>query len=560
MIRRFLSLILVSSLTLLVGCDSNTTNDRSPAETNTIEFAADAVQQGGVNAQDYLHAGEAYNREAPIPSQCYTKTDGRHNPCYTCHQTYGDRRPNQMHDGFLQGSYAFSEFGERNHWQNLFKDRRPYIEQVSDEAIIEYVHQDNYTDLIQWMRSDQWSGEEAIIEDLHRGADAFDEHGLAKDGSRWVAFNYKPLPSTFWPTNGSTDDVMIRLPAAFSEIDGQFSRDVYFANLSLLEMAVTGTQELDTPPLNEAALDIDLDGDGVLSVASHRIRHRPFYLGDASEVPLTHMLYPEGTAFLHTVRYLGVDDSGRIYNAPRMKEVRYMVKDRFRPATSLTSSYYMEAKEKHFGNLPGVADHADRGMDNKFGWRLWGFIEDAQGTLRKQHHEEQFFCMGCHKSVGTSIDHTFAFPRKVAGADGWGYIDLTTQQDTPSLGEYEGEFLQYLERVGGGDEFRQNEEMLERWFHPDGRVNREKVTSVRNLYELITPSRERALALNKAYRAIVEEQSYIFGRDATIKPATNVFQSVDPSTPPLEPEHRHQWDIRLAWPDTSTEDYWSWQE
>ena len=31
-------------------------------------------------------------------------------------------------------------------------------------------------------------------------------------------------------------------------------------------------------------------------------------------------------------------------------------------------------------------------------------------------------------------------------------------------GEIDGEFLTYLERVGGGDEFRQNEEMIERWF------------------------------------------------------------------------------------------------
>lgn len=559
MIRHLYRITPATLLVLLCACDSKTTDSTSrPAP--AIEFAADAVQQGNVAALDYLQANEAYNREAPIPSQCYTKTDGQHNPCYTCHQTYGDRRPNQMHDGFLQGSYAFSEFGERNHWQNLFKDRRDYIEQISDEEIIDYVHEDNYTELAQWMQSEAWSGEKAIIENLHLGADAFDEYGLAKDGSRWVAFNYKPLPSTFWPTNGSTDDVMIRLPAQFSERDGNFSRDVYFANLSLLEMAMTGAQSLDTPPLNEAALDVDLDGNGVLSVASHRIMHRPFYLGDANDVPLTHMLYPEGTAFLHTVRYLGVDDSGRIYNAPRMKEVRYMVKDQFRSSTSLASGYYKEAKEKHFGNLPGVADHADRGMDNKFGWRLWGFIEDADGDLRKQHHEEQFFCMGCHKSIGTTIDQTFAFPRKVAGADGWGYIDLTTQQDVPNLGEYEGEFLQYLDRVGGGDEFRQNEEMLERWFHPDGRVDREKVTSVRNLYELITPSRERALALNKAYRAIVEEQSYIFGRDATIKPATNVFQTVDPSVPPLEPEHRHEWDIRLAWPQETTTDYWSWQD
>ena len=79
------------------------------------------------------------------------------------------------------------------------------------------------------------------------------------------------------------------------------------------------------------------------------------------------------------------------------------------------------------------------------------------------HFEEQFFCIGCHKSVGTTIDHTYSFPRKVDGILGWGYIDLAKMQDVPNVGEEDGEFLTYLERVGGGDEFRQNEEMLERW-------------------------------------------------------------------------------------------------
>jgi hypothetical protein len=32
-----------------------------------------------------------FNNEATVPPQCYTKTEGRHNPCYTCHQMY-DRR------------------------------------------------------------------------------------------------------------------------------------------------------------------------------------------------------------------------------------------------------------------------------------------------------------------------------------------------------------------------------------------------------------------------------------------------------------------------------------
>ena len=67
----------------------------------------------------------AYNREAPVPPQCYTRTEARFNPCYVCHQTYAGReRPNVMNDGVLQGDYEFSDFGLQNRWSNLFVDRR----------------------------------------------------------------------------------------------------------------------------------------------------------------------------------------------------------------------------------------------------------------------------------------------------------------------------------------------------------------------------------------------------------------------------------------------------
>lgn len=551
----------ISLSVVLTGCGAESAPGETTTNTTTNaqkEFAFSAAVQNvkpDPLVQKHIELGETYNAEAPIPPQCYTKTEGKFNPCYTCHQSYDEDRPNQLNDGFLQGSYAFSDFGTTNRWQNLFKDRRDYIDSISDEQILHYISQDNYSPLIKWMKSDEWQGVVPEIKNLHKGAEAFDEYGLAKDGSRWVAFNYKPLPSTFWPTNGSTDDVMIRLPEKFSEINGEFSRDLYFANLSLLEMAITGEQEISTMPLNEAALDIDLDGDSVLAVKATRIIRRSHYLGDANQIPLTPELYPEGTAFLHTVRYVGVREDGSIYNPPRMKEVRYMKKDRFRSPTSLASSYYVEAKEKHFGKLPQMVDHRDRGMANKFGWLVWGFIEDENGDLRKQHHEEQAFCMGCHRAVGTSIDHTFAFPRKVAGAAGWGYIDLTKITDVPSRGETRGEYANYLHRVGGGDEFRQNREMLERWFNADGTLNWLKVQSADTIYELITPSPERALALNKAYHAIVREQSYIYGRDAVLRPAVNVYETVDPSVPPLEPENRHQWDIRLDWDAAADSSY-----
>lgn len=182
------------------------------------------------------------------------------------------------------------------------------------------------------------------------------------------------------------------------------------------------------------------------------------------------------------------------------------------------------------------------------GWWIRGYLEDADGELRPATYEEGLFCMGCHNSIGSTIDKTFSFARKVTGAEGWQYIDLRGMPDAPNVGEAEGEYLTYLRRVGGGSEFRANQEMQERFFIEGGtEVDESAVLAADDVYELVTPSRERALTLNKAYMLLVQEQDYIHGRDTVIAPPQNVFQTVDPDTVPLEPENRFDWNIILDW-------------
>jgi hypothetical protein len=502
----------------------------------------------GISAMRWIESGEIYNPEALIPSQCYTKTDGKSNPCYVCHQSYPitENRVNDLNDGFLQGTYGFSNEGRHNSWINLFKDRTEYIDQMSDELITEYINTENYINWQHWMDRN-WTGVNPKLQDLHLADEAFQQNGLAKDGSRWVAFNFKSLPSTFWPTNGSMNDVMIRLPSAFSEIYGEYSEDLYFANLSLLEMAIKEIDSIEINELNEAAIDIDLDGDGVISLSATRMMRKSHFLGDASNIEVTAALYPQGTEFLHTIRYLATDENGQITQSARLKEVRYSRKNKFISAAKISSINYGEAKEKHYENLPAVQDYGHKGMSNRQGWTLWGFIEDQNGELRKQHFEEQFFCMGCHKSVGATIDTTFAFPRKLEGTAGWGYADLSIIEDVANIGEQQGEYLTYLKRVGGGDEFRQNTEMLERWFNADGSVKEEEIKALENVYDLIVPSLQRAMQLNKAYHQIVSEQSYIYGRDVNLTPAKNVYRDVLVTDEPLPVELRYNWDLRLNW-------------
>lgn len=508
---------------------------------------AEAMMTYRPSSLELAAAGRRYNPEAPIPPQCYTRIESKYNPCYVCHQNNADgTRPNFMQDGSLQEAYFFSDTAMVNHHRNLFIDRTDQVAAISDQEILDYINTDNYSGLADRLRAQGFKGYIPDIEGYQNAAEAFDATGHAKDGSGWVAFNYKPQPSTFWPTNGSTDDVIIRLAEEYrTKADGTPSRDVYTANLALVEITMQDYDRVTLPPVDEAEIGVDIDGDGTLGTATEILR-RDTYLGAASDVALVRMMYPLGTEFLHSVRYVGLEGD-EIVVPPRMKELRYMVKTRMLTIPELRSRYGNENQEKVDENLPRYIDLGDRGMDSGFAWTLLGFIEDADGDLRKQTNEETFFCRGCHATTGANIDQTWAFPRKVKGAEGWGYIDTHGMSDAPNKGGDEGEILTYFKRVGGGDEFRSNLEMMDRWFNEDGSVKEEAVKAA-SVYELITPSRERALEMNKAYRVIVGEQSFIYGRDATTTPPINVLSNVDDARgATLDPEYRYEHDIRLTW-------------
>ncbi len=500
------------------------------------------------------------NREAVIPPQCYTKTEGRYNPCYVCHQTHPKgSRINVMKDGDIQGEYSFSDVGETNQWRNLFTPRAEAIQSVTDGDILEYVRQDNYSPLL----SLQSSGYVPDLENYATPELAFDDQGVARDGSGWVAFNYKPLPSTFWPTNGSFDDVVIRLPDGFQKaVSGEVSRAIYLLNLSLVEMTIKDLDRISIPAVDEAVLEIDLNRDGALGTVTE-LNRRDHYLGAAHEVEVIRQQYPAGTEFLHSVRYLDITSEGKVAPSPRFKELRYSRKVKTHTEASLAFLYNQEHREKQEERLPRYSwakPAGEAGLNNKMGWTVQGWIEDDRGVLRRQSYEENFFCMGCHTSIGTTIDQTFAFPRKITGAAGWGYIDLIGMVDAPNRGEVQGEILTYFQRVGGADEFRQNDEVIERWFSQTGTPDKAAIQQA-DVYQLITPTPERALALNKAYQQIVLEQSFYLGRDAVLGNPVNVYDQVDQAAVPVLPGTRQfHYDIRLDWPtgpgssDTEPED------
>lgn len=544
-------------------------------------LAAAAVSAGDAGSLD-LKSKNPDNPTAYIPPQCYTQTTDAqgdvHNPCFTCHVR--SRAPNYISDHDLQLEYAFPEPATVNHWTNLFKDRRAAIAAVPDDAILGYVRTSNYVDadgeltLAGKLRAvpDAWDydGDGAWTGFTPDGHFNFDEEGFDRtpngDMTGWRAFAYVPLPGTFWPTNGSTDDVLIRLAAPFREDEsGVPSPLVYKVNLAIIE-ALIKRANVAIDPVDESALQVDLDRNGVFNTANEVVYdwaplegRNMSYVGRArllqqdGKVHLAAGLYPEGTEFLHTVRYIDVDDdTGEIRMAPRMKEVRYGIKTRWQTYADLEDGALEEIKEADDfpDRLAQFIGDTEHGISNGAGWRFQAFIEDVDGNLRPQSFEETVFCMGCHGGVGVTDDSAFAFGRKLDAADsharGWYHWTQRSIQGTPDPIRADGrpELLTYLKENGAGDEFRGNMEVRNRFFNSDGTVKAEEAALLEDdISVLLFPSRERAMKLNKAYREIVKEQSYVRGRDAVITPGLHVHKEVeqDEATGVSEPVRAARW-------------------
>ena len=146
----------------------------------------------------------------------------------------------------MQESYDFPAAARRNPFKNLFIDRSEKIAKISDDEILSYIRKDNYKDengeiILEkklknldpkwdYNKNGIWDG---YIPDCEYN---FDEDGfdVGKDGEMtgWRAFSYYPFLGTFWPTNGSTDDTLIRLPKIFQfDENGKIDREIYKLNL-----------------------------------------------------------------------------------------------------------------------------------------------------------------------------------------------------------------------------------------------------------------------------------------------------------------------------------------
>jgi len=516
------------------------------------------------------YTADYFSHETPyIPPQCYTKsitintenTAEVSNPCYACH-TQG-KRPNVLNDSETQLNFTFLGAAQTNPWKNLFIDRRQQIAAIKDQDILRYVQQDNYHNAQGEIAPNKRIAQQLSAFDVNQNGkwdgyspDAyfhFDNKGFDRaangDYSGWRSFAYYPFVGTFMPTNGSTDDVLIRLPKNFqTDEKGQWSLQIYEINLAIVESLIK-EKNIPISSIDENTLGVDLNKNGKLD-AAHEIVYdwapldKKFmsYVGAArlqladKKIHLAAKLFPEGTEFLHTVRYLDVTADGKVAMAKRMKELRYARKKYWVTYFGHETIAGAEIKERHdFPDRPKtIIGSAEEGIEVSQGWVYQGFIEDAKGDLRPQTYEEHAFCAGCHSGTGTLVDSSFSFYRKFANnqfQQGWYHwsqkgLEAVAEPKRESDGEYEYSF--YLQYNPSGDEYGSNTEVLNKFHTADGKPKPEAFAKLHSdVSYLLMPSPERALALNKAYKLVVEEQSFNLGRDAVLAPMKNIHKHVE---------------------------------
>ena len=588
--NRNLSFALLISALALAGCqddqnspvsqDTTSVGDQATAAVNRLPATATGQSPdaaGNPVASGYrfgtltsITADHVSNRVSYIPPQCYTNpvdsNGDAKNPCYACHTE--SKRPNFLNDVDVQVKFNFPESGLVNNWSNLFKDRRADVAAISDQDILGYVRESNYfaanggitlaaklaNPPAEWDRNGdgKWGG---FIPDawFHFDDKGFD---VAPNGdySGWRVFAYYPFPGTFMPTNGATDDVMIRLPVMFRQLsDGSFDLDTYIVNLAIVE-AMMKEENIAIEPVDESRWGVDLDKNGTIGMASQitydwapREKREMSYVGaakvafDKGEIKMAARMFPVDTEFLHSVRYLDVAANGEnVQMAPRMKELRYSIKKGWRNYFDWRNLADDEFKERH--DFPDrakvVYGNMEEGVYAKHGWLYQGFIEDDAGELRPQSYQENVFCLGCHGYIGAHNDTVLSFNRKFdnnsAFRRGWyhwsdkGFAGVADPKKEDGSGEY----AFYLQHNPTGNEYRNNDEVYQRFFDADGQPRAEAFERLSgDISYLLMPSPERALMLNKAYQVIVREQSFTEGRDPVVEPLTTVHKEVTRNEP-----------------------------
>jgi len=182
----------------------------------------------------------------------------------------------------------------------------------------------------------------------------------------------------------------------------------------------------------------------------------------------------------------------------------------------------LREKRKSPDKLKVVLADVERGVGTGSGWLMQAFIEDRSGALRPETVEETTACIGCHGGIGATTDSTFSFARKVAAPafqDGWYHWGERGFRGVgePRRADGRGEYASWLREVGGGDDYRSNDEVRSKAFLSDGSLRPEFLRALSSdVSVLLVPSPARALALDRAYLGLVQAQSFERGREVLV--------------------------------------------
>lgn len=382
----------------------------------------------------------SFNEDPAIPVQCWIETGyGTQNACKYCHTNYlaEIEHGNNFPIGEDQILYSFQSPNlNRINWPNVIYpqniDRRLAQQGTaipSSEENLIYVRTDNWRSAyrsarqsgdLSWNNLKQKNHPMQLFPALDpnhlypnktdnptdSGTHGYiDAEGFVRnekgEPTGWRAVNFFPY-AIFTPLTGSVSGIYIRLPEPFRTNKGVVSLEIYRKNLDILEKNI-----------------------------KNRSRSAAGYIGDAAGVPVEKGFYPVGTEFAHPLHYVDLradGESGRSldgvyqnetvdYEFPgtrskRVKEIRYMYKWK---TVTLDDIGDKESDEEPF-----VYGKSWKGwIDNHCGWILAAYIERPDGQLRPQTTEELLQCLGCHSSVGNTIDAVWSFQRKLEGPEGW---------------------------------------------------------------------------------------------------------------------------------------------
>jgi hypothetical protein len=427
----------------------------------------------------------SFNEDPAIPVQCWVETGyGTQNACKYCHTNYlaDIQHGNALPLAEDQILYSFpSPNLNRVNWKNIIhpeeillrlEEEKIAIPKAGDPENLSYVRTDNWREAYRKARrckDDTWNNPSNASSDLQlfpalNPDDLFpfvaddrtgggrhgyiDEEGFVRNKENqitgWRAVNFFPY-AIFTPLTGSVSGIYIRLPKEFMTKDGKTDLETYNMNLNLLEKNIKNSP----------------------TDSSH-------YWGDAQDVEVVKGFYPVGTEFAHPLHYVDLNADGEVglrldglnrndepdYEFPgtrskRVKEIRYMYKWKEVGLEDIGE----DSEEETF-----VIGHKTRGwIDNSTGWILAAYIENRDGDLRPQTTEELMQCLGCHSSVGNTVDAVWSFQRKLPNNLGWGEMDYgryqkrapekTRLQDYFKADENTGELEHFFATVVGADLF-----------------------------------------------------------------------------------------------------------